>query len=197
MINYHQKYLETINSLNDKKRLLLHSCCAPCSSTCLERLTKYFSVDVYFYNPNITSINEYEKRLSEQVRLVDLVYKNEVNVINATYNKDEFLSAVKGLEDLPEKSSRCKNCYLLRLEKTAKYAKENGYDYFTTTLTLSPHKNAEWINEIGIELQEKYGVKFLCADFKKEGGYLRSIELSKKYNLYRQNYCGCEFSKRL
>ncbi|MBE5744138.1 MAG: epoxyqueuosine reductase QueH [Clostridiales bacterium] len=196
MINYHQEYLKITKSLDDKPRLLIHSCCAPCSSLCLERVTKFFSVDVFYYNPNITESEEYQKRLLEQQRFVNKVYKGSVKVIDIGHNSEEFLTLVKGLEDLPERSKRCYLCYKQRLEKTAKYAKENGYDYFTTTLSLSPHKNATWLNEIGEELSSIYGVKFLPADFKKENGYLRSIELSNEHNLYRQDFCGCSFSKK-
>ena len=196
MISYYQKYQNTIKSLANKPRLLLHSCCAPCSSACLEELTKYFEVDVYFYNPNITLEEEFNKRQSEQIRFVSEVYGDTIKVINAGHNSNDFYSKIKGLEELPERGARCKVCYALRLEKTAWYAKNNGYDYFTTTLSLSPHKNAEWINQIGEELELRDNVKFLNSDFKKKGGYLRSIELSKEYNLYRQDYCGCIFSRK-
>ncbi len=195
MITYYQKYKNIIKSLANKPRLLIHSCCAPCSSACLEELTKYFSADVFYYNPNIESV-EFEKRLKEQKRFINEVYGDLVKVIAPKHSPNDFYESVKGLEELPEKSSRCKICYELRIEKTAEFARDNGYDYFTTTLSISPHKNAEWINQMGEELQLKYGVKFLNSDFKKGGGYLRSIELSNKHNLYRQNYCGCEYSKR-
>ncbi len=197
MLTNYQKYQNTIKSLANKPRLLLHSCCAPCSSYCLEQLSEYFEIDIYFYNPNITLESEYKKRLDEQIRFVSEVYGDTIKVINAGHNSNDFYSKIKGMEELPERGARCKVCYALRLEKTAKYALDNGYDYFTTTLSISPHKNAEWINQLGEELQNSYGVKFLNSDFKKQGGYLRSIELSKEYNLYRQDYCGCEFSKRL
>ena len=196
MINYHQKYLQIIKSLEHKPRLLIHSCCAPCSSACLEKLKEFFEIDIFYYNPNISESSEFEKRLSEQKRFVNEVYKDSIKVIDIGHNAEEFLSAIKGLEDLPERSKRCYLCYKLRLEKTAKYALDNGYDYFSTTLSISPHKNAVWINEIGEELESLYGVKFLYSDFKKENGYLRSIELSNKYNLYRQDFCGCVFSKK-
>ncbi|MBO7214806.1 MAG: epoxyqueuosine reductase QueH [Clostridia bacterium] len=195
MITNYQKYQNTIKSLSGKPRLLLHSCCAPCSSACLEKLTEYFDVAVYFYNPNITNSEEFNKRLSEQKRLVETVYGDRVKVIETEYNSNEFYLAIKGKEDLPERSIRCYECYKLRLENTAKYAKENGLEYFTTTLSISPHKNADWINEIGESLQSLYLVNFLNSDFKKENGYLRSIELSGKYLLYRQDYCGCLFSR--
>ena len=195
MITSYQKYQNTIKSLANKPRLLIHSCCAPCSSYCLEELTKYFQSDIFYYNPNIESV-EFEKRLSEQVRFTSEVYSDAVKVIAPKHNVSEFYERIKGLEGLPERSNRCKICYELRLEETAKYASANGYDYFTTTLSISPHKNAEWINQIGEELETRYGVKFLNSDFKKQGGYLRSIELSNKYNLYRQDYCGCQYSKK-
>lgn len=192
--NWHKLYLEKRAEINSSgAKLLLHSCCAPCSSAVLERLSD-LNVDVFYYNPNIER-DEFFKRLKEQQDFVNKVYKT-VKVIAPEYNESEFLTAVKGLEDLPEKGARCKICYALRLERTAKYALENGYDFFTTTLSISPHKNADWINQIGFELEEKYGVKFLPSDFKKEGGYLRSTELSKEYGLYRQDYCGCQFSKK-
>lgn len=192
----HQKFLETLKFLKDKPKLLLHSCCAPCSSTCLERLVDYFDITIYFYNPNITSKQEFDKRFNEQLRLVSEIYGDKIKVIEAPYNSEDFYTQIKGMESLPEKSARCYKCYSLRLEKTAIYAKESGFNYFTTTLSLSPHKNADWINEIGEVLSKKYAVNFLNSDFKKENGYMRSIELSKIYNLYRQDYCGCEFSKK-
>ena len=196
MISYYQKYQNTIKSLANKPRLLLHSCCAPCSSACLEELTKYFKIDIYFYNPNITSEEEFNKRLNEQIRFIGTVYGDTIKVINTGHNSDDFYSKIKGLEEFPERGARCKVCYALRLEKTAEFARDNDYDYFTTTLSLSPHKNAEWINQIGEELELSFGVKFLNSDFKKQGGYLRSIQLSKEYNLYRQDYCGCKYSKK-
>lgn len=191
-----QKILDKIKSDGTIPSLLMHSCCAPCSSHCLEIVTKYFKTDIYYYNPNITIEDEYNKRLKEQQDFVKKVYDNLVNVISGEYSKDLFYNAVKGLENLKEGDARCKICYKLRLEKTCLMAKELGYDYFTTTLSVSPYKNATWLNEIGEELSKKYGVNYLYADFKKGGGYLNSIELSKKYGLYRQNYCGCEFSKK-
>lgn len=191
-----QKMFDKIKSDGTTPSLLMHSCCAPCSSHCLEVVTQFFKTDIYYYNPNITIEEEYNKRLQEQIDFVKKVYDNSVNVISGEYNKDLFYNAVKGLENLKEGDSRCKICYKLRLEKTCLMAKELGYDYFTTTLSVSPYKNANWLNEIGEELSQKYGVNYLYADFKKGGGYLNSIELSKKYGLYRQNYCGCEFSKK-
>ena len=188
--------LQEVSKTDKKFSLLMHSCCAPCSSFCLEKVTPFFNTDVFYFNPNITSEEEYLKRLNEQIDFLNKVYNGKVNVIKGEYNKEDFLNKIKGLESEKEGGKRCKICYYLRLEETCKTAKSLGYDYFTTTLSVSPYKNATWLNEIGEELSKKYGVKYLYADFKKEGGYLRSIELSKEYNLYRQNYCGCEFSKR-
>ena len=196
-INYDKKQTEIINSLKgESKTLLMHSCCAPCSSFCLEKTTPYFDVSVFYFNPNITDSKEYIKRLEEQKTFVSTVYGERVKVIEGEYDINVFLNAVKGKEKDLEGGERCKICYLLRLEETAEKAKELGFDYFTTTLSVSPYKNAKWLNAIGEELALKYGVNYLYADFKKGGGYLKSIELSKEYNLYRQDYCGCEFSKR-
>lgn len=199
--NY-QKELDTIIEHVDitlKPRLLIHSCCAPCSSYCLEYLCKYFDITVLYYNPNITDSSEYDYRLSEQKRLIDCLnerYQVNIRFAKGEYEPDKFIDAVKGYEDCPEGGDRCKICFALRLSETASMAKEEGYDYFTTTLTISPLKNADVLNDIGNSLGEKYGVSFLPSDFKKKNGYKRSTELSKEYGLYRQNYCGCEFSKR-
>ncbi len=196
-VNYDKKREEIISNLNgERPRLLLHSCCAPCSSSCLEKLTEYFFVTVFYYNPNIMDESEYFKRLNEQKDFLLKRYNGDVLVIDGNYNVSEFLTAINGLEDAKEGGERCKRCYRLRLENTAKTAKELQFDYFTTTLSVSPHKNATWLNEIGEELEKIYGVKYLYADFKKGGGYLRSIELSKEFVLYRQDYCGCDFSKQ-
>lgn len=177
--------------------LLLHSCCAPCSSYCLEYLSQYFRITLLYYNPNISPAEEFEKRTEELRRLVrELPMKHPANVVVPEYRPEEFYSAVKGMEELPEGGERCFVCYRLRLERSAQYAAEHGFDYFCSTLSISPMKNAAELNEIGAELSEIYPVKLLPSDFKKKGGYLRSIELSKEYGLYRQNYCGCVFSKR-
>lgn len=195
-INYDKLREEIIRNLDgERPRLLLHSCCAPCSSSTLEKLTPFFNVTVFYYNPNIMDETEYCKRLTEQKDFLLKRYNGDVLVIDGRYVVDEFLTAIKGNEGAKEGGERCKQCYRLRLQETAKVAKELQFDYFTTTLSVSPHKNATWLNEIGEELQNIYGVKYLYADFKKGGGYLRSIELSKEYNLYRQDYCGCNFSK--
>ena len=173
-------------------RLLLHACCAPCASYPLEYLSPYFDITLLYYNPNITEKEEYEKRLRE---LRKLAHEFGFNVIDGQYDDSIFFERSKGLEEEPERGIRCKECFTLRLTKTKEIAGAN-YDYFATTLTLSPLKNANLINEIGLSLQEEEQAKYLPTDFKKKGGFLRSIELSKKYDLYRQNYCGCEFSKR-
>lgn len=177
--------------------LLLHSCCAPCSSYTLEYLSQYFKITVFYYNPNIYPSEEFAKRVEEQQRLIQaLPAQYPISFIEGDYDSKEFYAVTKGLEKEPEGGLRCFECFRLRLEKSAILSKENGFDYFTTTLTISPLKNADKLNEIGEELAEKYGVKFLPSDFKKRGGYQRSIQLSKEYNLYRQNYCGCIFSQR-
>lgn len=172
--------------------LLLHSCCAPCFTGCIERLTGNFLVTVLFFNPNMDSQKEFDIRCAEQMRICD---KFGVNFKKIDYNHKEFLDVTKGKERLLEGGARCFDCFNLRLLKTALFASQYGYDYFATTLTLSPLKNAEKINQIGLQIQEQTGVKYLVSDFKKRGGYARSIELSKQFGLYRQNYCGCEFSK--
>ena len=178
-----------------KPKLLMHACCAPCSTACLERVAEYFDITVYYFNPNITDETEYYKRQTELENFLNCRYGNEIKLISEKFDSDTFYKAIKGRENDLEGGSRCKICYTLRLAKTALTAKELGYDYFTTTLSVSPHKNAEWLNEIGVIEGAKIGVNYLYADFKKQGGYLRSIELSKEFNLYRQDYCGCEFSK--
>ena len=197
-VNY-QKELEKIIANNEKEgikpTLLLQVCCAPCSSYCLEYLHEYFNITVLFYNPNIYPESEYAARESELLRLIDELGFNDINVMKTTFNPDEFYTAVKGFEDCKEGGDRCKICYRLRLEKTAELAKSGGFDYFCTTLSISPLKSAEALCTIGLELEKEYGVKYLLSDFKKKEGYKRSIELSRQYNLYRQDYCGCVFSK--
>ncbi|MDY3756808.1 MAG: epoxyqueuosine reductase QueH [Bacilli bacterium] len=191
-INYNEEMKKIISNLDDHNKLLLHSCCGPCSSSVIERLRDYFDITVIYYNPNIEPKEEYEKRKSEQLRLL-----NELGIkfMDIDYLNNEYHEKVKGYENEPENGLRCPLCFELRLDKTASKAKENNFDYFGTTLTVSPHKNSKIINEIGLKLEEKHGVKFLLSDFKKEDGYKRSIELSKKYDLYRQDYCGCLYSK--
>lgn len=197
-INYNEKMKEIISnlSLDNPPSILLHSCCAPCSSTVISILSNYFNITVIYYNPNIEPFEEYEKRKEEQIRLINtLPTKNKVSIIDADYDNDLFHKKVKSLEHEKEGGARCSVCYYMRLEYTAKVAKKQGFDYFGTTLSVSPYKNAQKLNEIGQRLALEYQVPFLVSDFKKENGYKNSIILSKKYNLYRQNYCGCIYSK--
>ena len=194
--NYQILMEDEISKLDYTPTLLLHVCCAPCSSYVLSVLAKDFKITIIYYNPNITSYLEYEKRLNELKKFINTVkYENEVNLLDCTYNNLEFFDKVKGLESEPEGGRRCYECYKLRLQYTATIAKEEKFDYFTTSLSISPYKNSDWLNEIGMELEKQYDVKYLIADFKKKNGYKTSIELSKKYNLYRQDYCGCIYSK--
>ena len=194
-INYQLELEKVINNLNGRKpKLLIHSCCAPCSSYVLEYLSSYFHITLLYYNPNIYPEVEFEKRIIEQKRLVEAM-NFDINILNIGYNSDEFYSAVKGLESEPEGGRRCEKCFYLRLDKTAQIAKEYHFDYFTTTLSISPLKDEQLLNQIGKDLSEKYGISYLYSDFKKKNGYKRSIELSKKYELYRQNYCGCVYSQ--
>ncbi len=199
-INYQkelEKTLENVKKTGKKPTLLLHVCCAPCSSYVLEYLNKYFEITAFFYNPNISTESEYEHRAKELIRFInEKDFDNSIKTIISDYLPKEFYDIAKGLEDSKEGGLRCFKCYALRLEKSAQVAIENNFDYFTTTLSISPLKNSQKLNEIGKILEEKYGIKYLYSDFKKNNGYKRSIELSKEYDLYRQNYCGCEFSKR-
>ncbi len=191
--NYDKEMTQTLETIERGTRLLLHSCCAPCSSACLERLKDFFEITVFYYNPNIDEEQEYEKRKAEQIRF--LKETGYADFLDCDHESEAFEEMVKGYEAEPERGKRCYLCYELRLNKTAQIAKEKGFDYFATTLTLSPYKNAEWLNEIGEKVGGRYGVKYLCTDFKKQGGYHRSIELSNQYGLYRQDFCGCRFSK--
>ena len=203
--NY-QKELEKILERPEVKgrRLLLHACCAPCSSYCMEYLRDYFAITVFYYNPNITEAEEYRKRAGEEKRLIDAYNEKlrcgqasgyPIDVIEGEYEPERFYELAKGLEQCPEGGERCFRCYELRLRESARTAKEGSFDFFTTTLTISPLKNAEKLNETGERLAEEYGVSYLPSDFKKKDGYKRSIELSKEYGLYRQDYCGCIFSR--
>lgn len=194
-INYQLELDKIINSLKFTPRLLLHSCCAPCSSYCIEYLSQYFEITVFYYNPNISQSEEYQKRVAEQIRLIETMpTKNKVSYIIGDYEPEKFFEAVKDLEQCAEGGERCFICYEQRLDKTAQLALDRGFDYFTTTLTISPLKNSQKLNEIGLSLGKRYGVKYLISDFKKKNGYKRSTELSKEYNLYRQDYCGCVYS---
>ncbi len=204
-MNYQLELDKLINELQKKQtdaayrvpRLLLHSCCAPCSSYVLEYLSQYFEITVLYYNPNIFPEEEYRKRVAEQQRLIaELPTKHPVTFMEGRYQPEEFFAVAKGLEDVPEGGERCWKCFRLRLEETAKLAAAGGYDYFTTTLSISPLKNAQALNEIGQELATVYEILYLPSDFKKRGGYQRSIELSREYELYRQNFCGCVYSMR-
>lgn len=191
--NYNKLMYEEIGKNKTKKKLLLHSCCGPCSSSVIERLNKFFDITIFYYNPNIEPFIEYEKRKKEQIRLLKELNLG-IDFKDCDYENEEYKKIAKGLEQEKEGGARCHKCYYLRLKKTHDVALEDNFDYYCTTLTVSPYKNADVINELGFKLSDK--VKFLPSDFKKEDGYKRSIELSKKYNLYRQNYCGCLYSKQ-
>lgn len=192
-----ERTLKAIEGLKNKKTLLLHACCAPCSSYVLEYLSKYFDITLFFYNPNIYPEEEFRFRENELRRLIgEMPLPSGVNIISGRYEPTEFFDIARGYEELPEGDERCRRCYALRLEESARAAKEGGFDYFCTTLSISPYKNAEWLNTIGKEMSEKYGVGYLFSDFKKKNGYKRSCQLSEQYSLYRQDYCGCVFSKR-
>lgn len=194
--NYSVKCENILNNLDGKKKLLLHSCCGPCSSYVISYLTNYFDITILYYNPNIYPYDEYLKRKQEQIKLINEIdCSNNLDIMDCDYDNDLYEKCIIGLENEPERGNRCMVCYNLRMEKTAKMAKEYNYDYFCTTLSVSPYKNAEWINEIGEKLQNKYNINWLYSDFKKKDGYKQSILLSKKYNLYRQDYCGCIYSK--
>ncbi len=190
-----EKITEQIEKESRVPRLLLHACCAPCSSYCLEYLSKYFSITIFYYNPNIWPEEEYRKRVAELRRFLgEFPAEHPVSLIEGKYDQERFYEIAKGLEDVPEGGERCFRCFRLRLSEAAMEAAAGGFDFFTTTLSISPMKNAAKLNEIGEELAGEYGVAWLPSDFKKKDGYKRSIELSKEYGLYRQNYCGCEFS---
>ncbi len=196
-MNYELMMEEQISNCSAGTKLLLHVCCGPCSSTCLERLADHFDISILYYNPNITDENEYRKRVDEVQKLIDnFKIKYPVKLIKGRYNPKEFFDIARGMEDLPERSERCYKCYELRLRETAKVADELGFEYFCTSLTLSPYKKTDWLNEIGSNLDKEFNCTYLYSDFKKKNGYKRSIELSKEFDLYRQDYCGCIYSKR-
>ncbi|MBQ8950506.1 MAG: epoxyqueuosine reductase QueH [Eubacterium sp.] len=201
-----EKQLDEVDKLTSKPKLLLHACCCPCSSHCIELLEKHFDITVFFYNPNIDEKAEYEKRLEELIRFSgEAEFARNIKIVRGEYEPELFHEMARGMENLPERGERCYKCYELRLGRTARYAAEQRFDFFTTTLSISPYKNAEWINEIGMRLETDMREKnedseskipvFLFSDFKKKNGYKRSIELSAEYNLYRQDYCGCVYSK--
>ena len=198
MINYQLELEKTLKEIEGTKpKLLLHVCCAPCSSYVLEYLSKYFDITIYYYNPNIDTVDEFNKRVIEVKRLLkEASFAKNVNLVVAPYERDKYLDIIKGFEEEKEGGIRCKKCYYLRMEKACIYAKENGYDFFTTTLSISPYKDAKALNRIGEVLSKKYHIDYLYSDFKKKNGYKRSIELSREFKLYRQDYCGCNNSKR-
>lgn len=190
-----EELLTNVKEQNTVPTLFLHSCCAPCSSYVLEYLSQYFQITVFYYNPNIYPEEEYYKRVEEQKRFIErFPAKYKISFVEGNYDKDRFYAMAKGLEFVPEGGERCFACYELRLREAAEYAKERKMDYFTTTLSISPMKNAEKLNEIGDRLAQEYGVKYLTSDFKKKNGYKRSVEISEEYGMYRQDYCGCVFS---
>ena len=196
-MNYDLEMEKQMKNLEEGTALLLHACCAPCSSAVLERIANHFKISIFYYNPNITDKDEYQKRIEEIKKLITLIHpKYPVKLIEGDYVPEKFMEMAKGLENEPERGKRCYKCYEMRLEETAKIAEKLGFQVFATTLTLSPHKNSNWINEIGETLNNKYNTTYLYSDFKKKEGYKRSIILSKEYNLYRQDYCGCIYSKR-
>ena len=201
-INYQKQLEEVLKRMKEegkRKRLLLHACCAPCSSYCLEYLREAFALTVFFYNPNLTEQEEYRRRVEEEKRLIDLMNgqggSSQIEILEGRYEPERFLEAAKGLETCKEGGERCVRCFALRLGETARVAAEGGFDFFTTSLTISPLKNSALLNQIGAQEGERYGVRFLPSDFKKNNGYLRSTQLSRLYGLYRQNYCGCIYSK--
>ena len=197
-INYQKELDKVIESLSQQEKiptLLLHSCCAPCSSYVLEYLSNYFGITVFYYNPNIYPDEEYEMRVREQQRFIrEFPAKHPIDFIEGAYDKERFYEMARGLEAVPEGGQRCFQCYELRLREAGELAKARDFDYFTTTLSISPMKNAEKLNEIGLRLAEELGVSYLCSDFKKRNGYKRSTELSREYGMYRQDYCGCVYS---
>ncbi len=199
-INYQletEKVIEKHAAAGEVPTLLLHSCCAPCSSYVLEYLSRYFRITVLYYNPNIYPDEEYFKRAGEQHRFAEnFPSKNPISFLECEFDKASFYEMTRGMENIPEGGERCFACYRLRLSKTARLASEKGFDYFATTLSISPLKNAEKLNEIGLELEKEYGISYLLSDFKKKNGYKRSVELSREYGIYRQDYCGCVFSYR-
>lgn len=196
-MNYDLEMERQIETLKEGEKLLLHACCAPCSTAVLERLASFFRISIFYYNPNISEKEEYQKRVGEVKKLINLVdSKYEIELIEGDYNPEAFFEISKGLELEPERGKRCYKCYELRLEETARIADKLGFNLFCTTLTLSPHKNSDWVNEIGRNLNNKYKANYLYSDFKKKEGYKRSIVLSKEYDLYRQDYCGCIYSKK-
>ena len=200
-VNYEKRLQETIARHQREGRVptvLLHSCCGPCSSYCLEYLSQYFSVTVFYFNPNISPVEEYRLRAAEQERFIrEFPAEHPVSFLEGEYDHGRFLAMAKGLEDVPERGVRCHRCYRMRLLETARVAREREFSYFTTTLSISPQKDSQVLNAIGEAVAEETGVDYLYSDFKKKNGYLRSTELSREYGMYRQDFCGCEFSRRM
>ena len=197
-MNYDLVMEKQLKNISEGSTLLLHACCAPCSTAVLERLADFFEITIFYYNPNITDNVEYNKRIKEIEKLISMIHsKYKISLIKGDYNPEIFIEMSRGLENEPERGKRCYKCYEMRLSETARIAEKLGFDNFCTTLTLSPYKNSNWINEIGEELNKKYSSNYLYSDFKKKNGYRRSIILSHEYNLYRQDYCGCIYSKRI
>ena len=190
-INYQKKLEELIKGLNGKPSLLLHSCCGPCSTEVIDFLKDYFEITVFYYNPNIEPLEEYLHRKREQKRFLNEYKEAKIHFLDCEYDNNAFKEMAKGLENIPEGGARCNKCFYLRMKKTAIVAKENNFEYFGTTLTVSPHKNSTMINEIGEKISKEENIKYIYGDFKKNDGYKKSIEISKAYNLYRQDYCGC------
>ena len=196
-MNYDKLMEEQMNKIPQGTELLLHACCAPCSSAVLERIANHFRITIFYYNPNITDEEEYNKRIEEIKKLINIVKpKYEIKLIEGNYEPEKFFEIAKDLENEPERGKRCYKCYNLRLTETAIIAEKLNIPFFATTLTLSPHKRVDWLNEIGEQLDNNYNTTYLYSDFKKKEGYKRSIILSKEYNLYRQDYCGCIYSKK-
>lgn len=199
-INYQNKLLEIVKDFNNKPKVLLHSCCGPCSTQVIDFLKDYFNITIYYYNPNIEPLEEYLKRKQEQIRFINEYNKkalDKIEYIDSNYDNEVFENFIKGLEREPEGGARCSKCFYLRLKNTALKAKENKFEYFGTTLTVSPHKNSQVINKIGEFISNELNIKFIYGDFKKNDGYKKSIEFSKEYNLYRQDYCGCKYGKNI
>ncbi len=196
-INYQKKLLELVSKFTSKPSLLLHSCCGPCSTQVIDFLKDYFEITILYYNPNIEPKEEYEHRKKEQLRFIEEYQESKINFLDCDYANLEFENYIKGLEQEPEGGARCHKCYYLRMKKTACFAKIKGFDYFGTTLTVSPYKNSQVINKIGEYISRELDMPYIYGDFKKNDGYLKSINFSKEYNLYRQDYCGCLYGKNM
>ena len=194
-INYQTKLEELVKTFTNKPTLLLHSCCGPCSTQVIDFLKDYFEITIFYYNPNIEPVEEYLHRKNEQIRFLNEYKEAKINFLDCDYDHESFQEIAKGLENIPEGGARCNKCFYLRMKKTASKACELGFSYFGTTLTVSPHKNSEIINEIGKHISKELNINYIYGDFKKKDGYKKSIEFSKIYNLYRQDYCGCLYGK--